>query len=184
MRRIYFIPILFILFNFILMANPANAGKLVINNITVTEKQEKDGSFTLLFEFSTPEFKENIVFDYAVLSFSAEIIQSSNSKESDEIVLEALDDSETLDSPYNLNPVTGSIDRKTVGKKTVKIDITEIVALNKKFGKTNHKVHVVSHRSISGTSLNNKTVDSKAGYDPISFVIFYTEVEQENKWGK
>ena len=154
-------------------------GQALINHVEVTEKLERDGSFTLLFKFSTPKFEENIVVDYAVLSFSAEVIQASDSKESDEIVLKAFDDSETFDSAYNLNPATGSIERKTVGNKLVKIDITEIISLNKKSGKTNHKVHIVSHSGLTETSLNNKILDSNVGYGPVSVDIFYTEVEKK-----
>jgi len=176
MRRsiMFFVAIVIIC----LQSVPVPAEKWASKDVKVVLLPEQDGSFSLVFHFTTSDLPANIDIDYAVLTFTAQVVVSLDRLGARrQIVLEVLNDAMPLDAPYNLHPVTSEINCESVGRRMVRLDIGELVMLDRNGGKMDHYVRVVSHRGLAESLLSTAVIDPSTGFTPIAVDIFYTKAE-------
>ncbi|MDZ7290024.1 MAG: hypothetical protein ONB44_13740 [candidate division KSB1 bacterium] len=158
------------------------AGKLVIEKINVIVKQMGDDEFALHFQFSLvglpTEVKiENLLIDYAELSFGVQVITPAQRGQVGGKLLEILaataDGKALSDFNYNVYPAIGHIRRKQAGTEEVKLDITRLVEHWVKGGVSNHGLLVASHRNAGDKAFRQGIVELLPKFKP-TVTIFYT----------
>ena len=161
-----------------LHAIPVQAEKWVSQEIKVELLPQPDGSFSLVFHFATTKLPANIDIDYAVLTFTTQVVRSADRLGARrQIVLEVLNDAMPEDAPYNLHPVTSEISCESDGRRMVRLDIGELVMLDRNGGKMDHCVRVVSHRGLAESLLSTAVIDPATGFAPIAVEIYFTKME-------
>jgi len=167
---------------------PANtyAGKLVIENVNVAVKSLGQGEFALHIQFPLSELPanisiDNLIIDYAELSFDVQIKSATQAKQAGgkslEILAASADGRALTNYSYNLNPAIGYVWRKAVGAEEIKLEITELVEHWVKGKVSNHGLLVVSHRRMQDRVLRQGIVELPQNFKLPKVTIFYTERE-------
>jgi hypothetical protein len=170
------------------IALPANtyAGKLVIANVNVAMKSLGQGEFALHIQFPLSDLPtktpiDNLIIDYAELSFEVHVNSIAERKQVEgkllEILAAAVDGKALTNYGYNLNPALGYIWRKALGAEQAKLEITELVEHWVKGKVANNGLLIISHRRMMDKALRQGTVELPNNFKLPAVTIFFTESE-------